>query len=128
MLVSQEPSLASHIRNSYDRAGKALFEDANAWVALMEVFAGVLQDPQLRTTYLIINALDEYITDQAALLDFITKQSSASDRAKWIIASRNWLEIEEQREQAARKTRLSLKLNAESVAAAVKVFIQQKVG
>jgi hypothetical protein len=94
----------------------------------MEVFAGVLQDPQLRTTYLIINALDEYITDQAALLDFITKQSSASDRAKWIIASRNWLEIEEQREQAARKTRLSLKLNAESVAAAVKVFIQQKVG
>ncbi|KAL5372496.1 hypothetical protein DPSP01_013458 [Paraphaeosphaeria sporulosa] len=127
MLVSQEPSLVSHIRNRYDLAGKALFEDANAWIALTEVFASVLRDPQLRTTYLIIDALDECVTDRAKLLDFIAKQSSASDRAKWIVASRNWPDINEQLEQAERQTRLSLELNAESVAAAVKVFIQQKV-
>jgi hypothetical protein len=132
MLVRQEPSLASYIRNRYDHAGKALFEDANAWVALTEIFADVLQDSQLRTsqlrtTYLIIDALDECVTDRAKLLDFIAKQSSASNCAKWIVASRNWLDIEGQLELAECKTRLSLELNAESVAAAVKVFIQQKV-
>jgi hypothetical protein len=46
MLVSQQPSLVSHIRKRHDHAGKALFEDANAWVALTEIFADVLQDPQ----------------------------------------------------------------------------------
>ncbi|KAL5373504.1 hypothetical protein DPSP01_012633 [Paraphaeosphaeria sporulosa] len=127
MLVSQEPSLASHIRNAYDRAGKALFEDANAWVALTKIFADVLRDPQLRTTYLIIDALDECVTDLPKLLGFIAKQSCASSRVKWIVSSRNWPAIEEELERAEYKTRLSLELNAESVAAAVKVFIQQKV-
>lgn len=127
MLVNQQPSLASHIRNRHDHAGKALFEDANAWVALTEIFADVLQDPQLRPTYLVIDALDECVADRLKLLDFVAKQSSASHRAKWIVSSRNWPDIEEQLELAERKTRLSLELNAESVAAAVKVFIQQKV-
>ncbi|OAG06512.1 HET-domain-containing protein [Paraphaeosphaeria sporulosa] len=127
MLVSQQPSLVSHIRNRYDHAGKALFEDANAWVALTEMFANVLQDPQLRTTYLVIDAIDECVTNRLKLLDFIVKQSSASHRTKWIVASRNWPDIEEQLELAEHKTRLSLELNAKSVAAAVKVFIQQKV-
>jgi hypothetical protein len=127
MLVSQEPSLASHIRNGYDRAGKALFEDANAWVALTKIFAEVLRDPQLRATYLIIDALDECVTDRPKLLDFVAKQSSASHRVKWIVSSRNWPAIEEEVERAEYKTRLSLELNAESVAAAVEVFIRQKV-
>lgn len=127
MLVSQQPSLVSHIRNRHDHAGKALFEDANAWIALTEIFANVLQDPQLRTTYLIIDALDECVTDRSKLLDFVAKQSSASHRVKWIVAGRNWPAIEEKLERAEHKVRLSLELNAESVAAAVKVFIQQKV-
>lgn len=127
MLVSQEPSLVSHVRNRHDHAGKALFEDANAWIALTEIFANVLQDPQLRTTYLVIDALDECVTDQPRLLDFVAKQSSASHRVKWIVAGRNWPAIEEKLERAKHKVMLSLELNAESVAAAVKVFIQQKV-
>jgi hypothetical protein len=78
-------------------------------------------------TYLIIDALDECITDRSKLLDFIAKQSSISDRVKWVVSSRNWPEIEAQLEQAGHKVRLSLELNAKSVAAAVDVFIQQKV-
>jgi hypothetical protein len=127
MLVHQQPSLAVHIRKKHDHAGKSLFEDANAWVALTEIFAGVVRDANLSTTYLIIDALDECVTDQAKLLRFIATQSSASSRVKWIVSSRNWPDIEEELERAEHKTRLSLELNAESVAAAVKVFIQQKV-
>jgi hypothetical protein len=127
MLVDQQSSLASHVRKSYDRAGKSLFEDANAWVALTRIFVDVLQDPSLSTTYLIIDALDECVIDRTKLLEFVAKQSSTSDRVKWIVSSRNWPDIEARLERAGHKVRLSLELNAESVAAAVAAFIRQHV-
>jgi hypothetical protein len=128
MLVDQQPSLALHIRKKYDYAGRSLFEDANAWVALTNIFGDVLLDPHLRPTYLVIDALDECVTtDLPKLLEFVAKQSSASPRVKWIVSSRNWPDIETQLERAGHKVKLSLELNAESIAAAVDVFIQQKV-
>ncbi|KAF1959412.1 WD40 repeat-like protein [Byssothecium circinans] len=127
LLVNQQPSLILHVRKKYDSAGKAFFEDTNAWVALTEIFTDVLQDPSLNTTYLIIDALDECITDLPKLLDFVVKQSSASSHVKWIVSSRNWPNIEERLERAGHKVRLSLELNAESVSKAVSIFIKQKV-
>jgi hypothetical protein len=127
MLVKQQPSLVSHVRKKHDDAGKALFEDTNAWVALTEIFVDVLQDPSLSKTYLIIDALDECVTNRPKLLEFVAKQSSTSDRVKWILSSRNWPDIEAQLERAGHKVRLSLELNANSVTAAVDIFIQKKV-
>jgi hypothetical protein len=127
MLVSQQPSLVSHVRKKYDNADRTLFEDANAWVALTKIWADMLQDPSLRTTYLIIDALDECVTNLPKLLKFVAKQSSASSRVKWIVSSRNWPDIEAQLERAGHKVILSLELNAQSVAAAVDVFIRRKV-
>ncbi|KAJ8115727.1 hypothetical protein OPT61_g2688 [Boeremia exigua] len=127
MLVHQQPSLVSHVRRKYDHAGKSLFEDANAWVALTEIFANLLRDTSLSATYLVIDALDECVTDRPKLLSFIAKQSSASSCVKWIVSSRNWQEIDKKLERAGHKMKLSLELNAESVAAAVKTFIQAKV-
>jgi hypothetical protein len=127
MLVDQQPSLALYVRKKYDYAGRSLFEDANAWVVLTEIFADVLLDRHLRPTYLVIDALDECVTELPMLLDFVAKQSSACPRVKWIVSSRNWPDIEAQLERAGHKVKLSLELNAESVAAAVDVFIQQKV-
>jgi hypothetical protein len=127
MLVVQQPSLMSHVHKKHDHGSKSLFEDANAWVALKEIFVDVLRDPSLRPTYLVIDALDECVTDLPMLLDFVRNQSSVSYRVKWIVSSRNWPDIATQLEQAGHKVSLSLELNAESVAAAVAVFIQQKV-
>ena len=70
LLVDQQPSLIPHIRKKYDQAGKKLFEDANAWVALSEIFTNILQDPSLNSAYLIIDALDECVADLPKLLDF----------------------------------------------------------
>jgi hypothetical protein len=123
MLISQRQSLAYHVRKKHDHAGKALFEDANAWVALTDIFVDALQDSSLGTTYLIIDALDECRTDRPKLLAFIEKQSTRSNRVKWIVSSRNWPEIKALLEQAGRKVELSLELNAKSVAAAVEIFI-----
>jgi hypothetical protein len=126
LLVDQQPSLVSSVRKKYDHGGKAIFEDANAWVALTEIFADALQDPTLQnTTYLVIDALDECVTGLPKLLEFVALQSRKAPHIKWIVSSRNQPEIEERLRNDSH--RLSLELNAESVSAAVQTFIERKV-
>jgi hypothetical protein len=127
MLVYQQPSLVSHIQKKHDIIGKALFEDINAWVAISEIFTGILQDQSLESAYIVIDALDECVTDRPKLLNFIAQISSASSRIKWIVSSRNWSDIEEPLARARDKVGLSLELNAESVSAAVHSYIRHKV-
>ena len=127
LFVDQQLSLISHVRNKHDYVGKALFEDANAWVVLSEIVTSILQDPHLRNTYLIVDALDECVADLPKLLDFIVQKSSISSRVKWIVSSRNRPDIEERLETAGHKVRLCLELNAESVSTAVGIYMQHKV-
>jgi len=127
LLVDQQPSLVSHVQTSYDKAGKALFEDANAWVALTKIFSSILQDPSLYDTYLIVDALDECVVDLPRLLDFIAQTSSVFPHVKWVVSSRNWPEIEKKLDTAMQKQSLCLELNTDSVSTAVATFIQNKV-
>ncbi|KAK3946552.1 NACHT domain-containing protein [Pseudoneurospora amorphoporcata] len=128
LLIDQQSSILSHVRSEYDRVGEGLFKDANTWDALSRIFTNILRDPSLRTTYLVIDALDECVTTNLPqLLDLIAQQSSSGSRVKWIVSSRNWPQIEEGLEKAADKVKVSLELNAESVAAAVNTFILHKV-
>jgi hypothetical protein len=130
LLIDQQPSLISHVQKQHDLAGKSLFEDVNAWVSLSGIFTSILQDPSLKSTYLIIDALDECMTaDLPKLLDFIVKKSSVSPSVKWIISSRNSPSIEKDLDTAMQKMRLCLDLNEESVSvsAAVETYIQFKV-
>jgi len=127
LLINRQPSLISHIRNKYDHAGKALFEDANAWVTLSKILTSILQDSRLNTTYLIIDALDKCITDLPKLLDLIVQLSSICSRVKWIISSRNLPEMEERIERVGHKVRLSLELNAKSISTAISIYIRYKV-
>jgi hypothetical protein len=128
LLIVQQPSLIRHIREKYDHARKALFEDVNAWVVLSGIFANILQDLSLKSAYLIIDALDECQTeDLPQLLDFIIQMSSASSDVKWIVSSRNWPNIEERLETVGSKVRLCLELNAKSISTAVSIYIRHKV-
>jgi len=86
-----------------------------------------LHDPNFQSTYLVVDALDECIDGLSALLDFVVQTSSTSPRIKWLVSGRNWPQIEERLELAESKARLSLELNAESVSAAVNIFIEHKV-
>jgi hypothetical protein len=126
LLLVQQPLLISHVQKKYDHAGKALFEDANAWVALSEIFTNILQDPGLNSTYLIIDALDECVVDLPKLLEFIVQKSSISPRIKWVVSSRNWPDIEERLYRAGHKMRLCLELNSKSISAAVSTYIKHK--
>ncbi|EDN99566.1 hypothetical protein SS1G_02421 [Sclerotinia sclerotiorum 1980 UF-70] len=95
--------------------------------ALSDILKDILHDKNLKPTILIIDALDECQKDLPQLLRLIVSGLSISSRVKWLVSSRNWPEIEEQLQQAEQGTRLSLELNAESVSAAVRWYIREKV-
>ena len=59
LLIDQQPSLVSHVRKKYDHEVERPFEGVNGWVALSTVFENILQDPSLKSAYLIIDALNE---------------------------------------------------------------------
>ncbi|RDW87385.1 hypothetical protein BP5796_03079 [Coleophoma crateriformis] len=130
LLMIQQPSLISHIQGEYDFAGKTLFEGPNAWVALSKIFTNILQDPSLKnsvkSTYLVIDALDECVTDLPELLSLIIEKSSETS-IKWIVSSRNWLSIENQLEVLGQKVTVRLELNSQSISTAVQKYIKYKV-
>ncbi|KAL7763948.1 hypothetical protein ACKLNR_005093 [Fusarium oxysporum f. sp. zingiberi] len=123
LLVDQQPSLISHVREKHDHAGKQLFEDGNAWEALSKIFTAMLNDPGVDGAILIVDALDECKTNRHQLLDLITKPS----RVKWIVSSRNWPDIEEKLDNLEQKVRLRLELNKDSISKAVNIYIGHKV-
>lgn len=127
MLVDQQPSLIFHVRRQYDKTGKQVFEDVNAWEALSEILTSILRDVRLQTTYLVIDALDECTTGLNRLLGLVAQQSSAYPHVKWIVSSRNWPVIEENLNNATQRTKLWLELNETSVSKAVAAFIHYKV-
>lgn len=127
MLINKQPSLISHLRKKYDQAGAKLFEGSNTWITLSDIFAAILLDPALESTCIVVDALDECVSDLQILLDFIVDTSSIEGRAKWIVSSRNWSQIEERLRRAEQKAKLSLELNAESISNAVDIYIREKV-
>ncbi|EXK77690.1 hypothetical protein FOQG_17616 [Fusarium oxysporum f. sp. raphani 54005] len=123
LLVVQQPSLISHVREKHDYAGKQLFEDRNAWDALSKILAAMLNDPSLDGAILIVDALDECKTNRHQLLDLIARPS----RVKWIVSSRNWQDIDEKLDNTEHKVRLHLELNKDSISEAVDTYIGYKV-
>ncbi|PTB49390.1 hypothetical protein M431DRAFT_500173 [Trichoderma harzianum CBS 226.95] len=126
LLVEQQPSLISHIREKYDPIGNELFEGPNAWYSLANIFRSILRDERLTMAYLIIDGLDECTTGLNELLELI-KEALPSRNVKWILSSRNWANIRESLEDAgAEGVNLSLEVNATVVAAAVDTYISYK--
>ncbi|KKP01520.1 hypothetical protein THAR02_06380 [Trichoderma harzianum] len=111
LIIIQDRSLISHIQEKYNHAGKDLFLDANAWVALSEMLLNILHDPKVADVVLIVDALDECETDSAKLLEFITKYASLP-RVKWAVSSRNTLGIQQKLETFIQSGMLSLELKA----------------
>ncbi|EXL40785.1 hypothetical protein FOCG_16729 [Fusarium oxysporum f. sp. radicis-lycopersici 26381] len=128
LLIIQQPSLISYLRSKHDVTGEKLFQGINVWVSLVEILTGMLKDPTLKDAVLIVDALDECITDRPQLLEFINQSSSTpSSRVKWIISSRNWQDIEDKLDSAKQKVRLPLELNKDSISKAVDTYIGHKV-
>lgn len=118
MLVTQQPSLMSHFEDSFD--------GHNSWFALENTLTRILNDPNLHPTYFVIDGLDECIGDRQYLLELLVEHSAAHEKVKWLVSSRNWLEIEQDLDRATRME-LQLELNEEILSKAVHLFIEYKV-
>ena len=129
LLAVQQPSVVSHLREEYDHTGEMLFRDANAWDTLSGIISNALRDPKLKTTYLVIDGLDECETGLPMLLDFISENSALGLPVKWILSSRNNPEVERRLRVDQSRERVSLELgkNAAHVAQAVEGYIRRRV-
>ncbi|KAF3108011.1 hypothetical protein TWF102_011494 [Orbilia oligospora] len=133
-LILQEESLGSHIQQIYDQVGQGAFEGINSWFRLSKVFGAILsvliREPT-NTVYLIIDALDECVSDLEKLLNLISKfvSTSSSPQIKWIVSSRNLSDIERKLALPASigGSRLSLELNSSLVSRAVEAYIGDQV-
>lgn len=128
LMLCKQRALISHIQEKYDHAGRQLFEDSNAFWSLSEALSGMLDG--LRSLgapvcYIVIDALDECETDLKHLLNFIAQSASDFPYVKWIVSSRNRLDIEQGLRNSG--TMFSLELNAEHVKHAINVYIDHKV-
>jgi len=129
MLLRQQKSLI-HYLDMFKDLGSTLFEGRMAFYILKKVLQSMLDDEILERAYLIINALDECRREEPGLpqlLELISEISGKNDKVKWLVSSRNEPEIEIVLEEHTARTRLSLELNAESVAGAVEAFIDFKM-
>jgi hypothetical protein len=128
-LVSQQPLLMSHLRKKYDQMGSALFQDANAWVALSDIFTRMTKDVDIKASYIIVDGLDECMVDLPSLLELIVRTTASSTYIKWLVSSRNEVLIEQKFKMLGGESKLSLELkqNAEQVAQAVDVYIDHKL-
>ncbi|KAL0769256.1 hypothetical protein CaCOL14_008564 [Colletotrichum acutatum] len=127
-LTKRYPQVDRHIYDKYkDGGGKAAFEGDSAWGVMCGIMNAILGDPMMNGVLLIVDALDECVEGRQKLLDFICERSKDS-RARWIVSSRNWREIETNLERITERTSaLSLELNSDLVSHAVRMYIRRKV-
>ncbi|KAF4839037.1 Vegetative incompatibility protein HET-E-1 [Colletotrichum tropicale] len=128
-LVRQYPDLIRHVRGEYDSKFEATFEGYNAWQSLCKILESMLRDHFLGEVLIIVDALDECtdLKDRKRLLRFLCK-ISAHYRAKLVLSSRNWPDIQmELGRQEDHAVTISLELNANSISDAVKSYIDQKM-
>jgi len=129
LLAVQHPPLISHLRASYDHAGSKLFDGANSFFELSKVLESMLQDQTLARAYLVVDALDECMTDQEMLLKLIVYHAAASPQVKWIVSSRNTPGIEKHLRVDSSGMKLGLEIteNAEQVSRAVDTYVDFKI-
>ncbi|RAL02210.1 Pfs, NACHT and WD domain protein [Aspergillus ibericus CBS 121593] len=119
MIGKKQPLLQKHLPAKF-------LDNENGWFELRNVFQKILQDPAMKKTYLIIDALDECVIDQNRILEFLEEESSGHQHVKWIVSSRNWPSIEKYLNNTT-GIRLQLELNEGNLTAAVDYFIKYKV-
>ncbi|KAK0720354.1 hypothetical protein B0H67DRAFT_599864 [Lasiosphaeris hirsuta] len=122
LLVHRQPRLLLHLpKDTYPS------DDVVAWIVLSKVLREMLEDPNLKVTYVVIDALDEYLTDLPKLLDLVI--CTSSERVKWLVASQNKTTIRRklQSGDGLIEFDLGLEMNVEQVSYDIDGYIDNKL-
>ena len=127
MLATEHDTLAKPLKDEFERAGSKLFED-NSFFDLRRILLAMLEIPVHGTIYLVLDALDECVSELSQLLSLITyNEFTLPSRVKWLITSRNRKDIEEELTFKKPCLKVSLELNSSHVSRAVDHFVNIKV-
>ncbi len=129
MLLCQRKSLIRHL-DKFKNLGSTLFEAHASFYSLKEILLDMLQDKELDRVYLAVDALDECRKEEPGLgqlLELISEVADNNSHVKWLVTSRNQSHIGSLLDKCDRGARLSLELNADSVAGAVSSYIDHKM-
>lgn len=124
MIVMEKPEALLHLQEKYNRAGRQLFEDINAFYALSEIFRDIIRDVQV---VLVIDSLDECKEDLPLLLDLIDQTNYTSSKAKWIISSRHGADFASRLKACNGVVDLNLEANWRYVSHAVETYLNEKL-
>ena len=122
LLVHRQPRLISHLSDdTYP------LKDATAWIFLTKVLDEMLRNPDLKMTYLVVDALDECVTDLHKLLKLVI--CTSSERVKWLVSSRNQKNIEKELQSSygLREFDLGLETNTEHVSRDLDGYLDDKL-
>ncbi|KAM0430099.1 hypothetical protein ACHAPT_006105 [Fusarium lateritium] len=122
-IVDHHPSLLSKVREFYDKRGKKLFDSPTL---LEKVLTNMLLEPVLHDAVFIVDALDECKEGRTDLVKLITRLST-SCRAKWVVSSRDWPEINREFRGIQGLIPIALEENKEKIAEAVQSYIRTRV-
>jgi hypothetical protein len=122
-LARRKRSLLSYVRERHLGSGKSLLDGPNGWVTICDIFEAVIQDSTWSRLVLVVDALDECVTDRDSFLRLVVKTSS---KVKWLLSSRNLEDIERRllSKESVNPLSLEFKENAESVSRAVHSYIE----
>ncbi|KAL8364978.1 hypothetical protein RB595_004001 [Gaeumannomyces hyphopodioides] len=124
LLVEQCDSLLSHLRDKFDDSGELRLRGATAWTVLSGIFVKILRDGKLPKTALVVDALDECVSDRDKLVNLMRQNASA--RIRWIVSSRNNVELSGRLDYPHSFLRLEQLDNAELVSHAIEKYIDNK--
>lgn len=131
LLLLQEVSLAPYLKCEYDRMGRDIFDvtnnNANAFDALSKVFRQMIQHSRSDFVYLAVDALDECEDGLLDLLDLVKETALQENRLRWILTSRNRVDIDENLALESPGAKLSLEVNSEAVSHAIENYTIHKV-
>ncbi|KAL9060444.1 MAG: hypothetical protein Q9162_000617 [Coniocarpon cinnabarinum] len=119
---SDERGVVRYLRRHYPLPHKRIPSLAALWELLQQV----LEKSAIDVTYLIVDALDECAVGLQEFLDQLSRRKCGR-KIRWLLTSRNELNISESLLQDPASEDMSLEVNSERVSAAVDAFIDIKV-
>ncbi|KAF4463688.1 NWD1 [Fusarium albosuccineum] len=126
LLLNKRPSLILPILRKYNKIEARFSKDKATFWEVSRIFKDVLNDPELPSIILAIDALDECTTQCQNLLDFISETSTFLS-VRWFVSSRNEPVIREGMMSISKMIEVQLELNQEAVTNAVNTYIYVKV-
>ena len=131
-LLGQQGALVCHLRAKFSRYSRPWFvpgsDDPVKHNALSLVLRSMLQDPNLQTCYIAVDALDECAC-AVQLLAQISEYASLTDKVKWLISSRPEVvvvdEVDEARDGLIAPFRVDL--DSQVLTAPVQAYIAHKL-